>query len=83
MTWENLTADADALRETLGFERWAALGHSFGGFVAPEYALPGPTPRAHATQASPLRVAGQPIWPSPEIRTCLRVFYDSPIAEHS
>ncbi len=39
MTWENLTADADALRETLGFERWAVLGHSFGGHVALEYAL--------------------------------------------
>jgi proline iminopeptidase len=39
MTWENLTADADALRQELGFERWAVLGHSFGGHVALEYAL--------------------------------------------
>lgn len=39
MTWENLTADADALRQRLGFERWAVLGHSFGGHVALEYAL--------------------------------------------
>ena len=39
MTWDNLTADADALRERLGFERWAVLGHSFGGCVALEYAL--------------------------------------------
>jgi proline-specific peptidase len=39
MTWENLTADAEALRERLGFERWAVLGHSFGGQVALEYAL--------------------------------------------
>ncbi|HJT63611.1 MAG TPA: alpha/beta hydrolase [Candidatus Limnocylindria bacterium] len=39
MTWENLTADADALREKLGFERWAVLGHSFGGHVALEYVL--------------------------------------------
>ncbi|HEU4671275.1 MAG TPA: alpha/beta hydrolase, partial [Candidatus Limnocylindrales bacterium] len=39
MTWANLTADADALREQLGFERWAVLGHSFGGHVALEYAL--------------------------------------------
>jgi pimeloyl-ACP methyl ester carboxylesterase len=39
MTWENLCADADALREELGFDRWAVLGHSFGGNVALEYAL--------------------------------------------
>ncbi|MFO7532732.1 MAG: alpha/beta hydrolase [Candidatus Limnocylindrales bacterium] len=39
MTFENLTADADALREELGFERWAVLGHSFGGHVALEYVL--------------------------------------------
>lgn len=39
MTWENLTADADALRESLGFERWSVLGHSFGGHVALEYVL--------------------------------------------
>src|SRR5512146_98121 len=34
MTWDNLTGDADALRERLGFDRWAVLGHSFGGHVA-------------------------------------------------
>src|SRR5512144_2699635 len=39
MTWDNLTADADALRERLGFERWSVLGHSFGGHVALEYVL--------------------------------------------
>jgi proline iminopeptidase len=39
MTWRNLTADADALRQHLGFDRWAVLGHSFGGNVALEYAL--------------------------------------------
>lgn len=39
MTWENLTADADALRARLGFAKWAVLGHSFGGHVALEYAL--------------------------------------------
>jgi proline iminopeptidase len=39
MTWENLTADAEALRQTLGFEQWAVLGHSFGGNVALEYVL--------------------------------------------
>jgi pimeloyl-ACP methyl ester carboxylesterase len=39
MTMENLTADADALRQALGFEKWVVLGHSFGGYVALEYAL--------------------------------------------
>lgn len=39
LTWENLTADADALREKLGFAKWVVLGHSFGGYVALEYAL--------------------------------------------
>ena len=39
MTWENLTADADGLRQMLGFDRWSVLGHSFGGNVALEYAL--------------------------------------------
>ncbi|MBK6762086.1 MAG: alpha/beta hydrolase [Micrococcales bacterium] len=39
MTWGNLTADAEALREHLGFEKWSVLGHSFGGQVALEYTL--------------------------------------------
>jgi proline iminopeptidase len=47
ITWENLTADADALREQLGFERWAVLGHSFGGHVAIEYALRYPDRLSH------------------------------------
>lgn len=47
MTWENLTADADALREKLGFEKWAVLGHSFGGHVALEYALRYPDSLSH------------------------------------
>jgi proline iminopeptidase len=47
MTWENLTADADALRRTLGFAQWAVLGHSFGGMVALEYALRYPQSLSH------------------------------------
>jgi proline iminopeptidase len=47
MTWENLTTDADALREKLGFQRWAVLGHSFGGQVALEYALRYPDSLSH------------------------------------
>ncbi len=47
MTMENLTADADALRQALGFEKWAVLGHSFGGMVALEYALRYPQNLSH------------------------------------
>ncbi len=47
MTFENLTADADALRQMLGFDKWAVLGHSFGGNVALEYALRYPQSLSH------------------------------------
>jgi pimeloyl-ACP methyl ester carboxylesterase len=47
MTWENLTADAEALRQALGIHRWAVLGHSFGGMVALEYALRFPQSVSH------------------------------------
>lgn len=47
MTWENLTADAEALRRDLGFDTWAVLGHSFGGKVALEYALRYPQSLSH------------------------------------
>jgi proline iminopeptidase len=47
MTWDNLTADAEALRQMLGFDKWAVLGHSFGGTVALEYALRYPHSVSH------------------------------------
>lgn len=47
MTWDNLTADAEALRDYLGFEKWAVLGHSFGGHVALEYTLRYPDRVSH------------------------------------
>jgi proline iminopeptidase len=47
MTWDNLTADADVLRQKLGFDKWAVLGHSFGGHVALEYALRYPDSLSH------------------------------------
>src|SRR5512137_1150350 len=47
MTMENLTADADALRQALGFDKWVVLGHSFGGNVALEYALRYPQHTSH------------------------------------
>jgi proline iminopeptidase len=60
MTWENLTADADALRQKLGLDRWAVLGHSFGGQVALEYALRYPASLAHLVL---LDTGGDSWWP--------------------
>jgi proline iminopeptidase len=60
MTWENLTADADVLRQRLGFERWAVLGHSFGGHVALEYALRYPDSVSHLVL---LDSGGDSWWP--------------------
>lgn len=59
MTFDNLTADAEALREELGFERWAVLGHSFGGHVALEYALRYPGSLSHLVL---LDTAGEARW---------------------
>ncbi|WP_405063604.1 alpha/beta hydrolase [Kribbella sp. NBC_01505] len=38
----DLIADFEALRETLGRERWSILGHSFGGRLALRYAVAHP-----------------------------------------
>jgi pimeloyl-ACP methyl ester carboxylesterase len=42
-----LSPQTDALRQKLGFEKWAVLGHSFGGHVALEYALRYPDSLSH------------------------------------
>jgi proline iminopeptidase len=47
LTWENLTQDAEALRERLGIGQWAVLGHAFGGMIALEYALRFPKSLTH------------------------------------
>lgn len=60
MTWENLTADADALRQLLGFDRWSVLGHSFGGHVALEYALRYP---GRVSQLLLFDTSGDAWWP--------------------
>jgi len=39
LTYEQYAADANALREHLGFEKVAVIGHSAGGFVALKYAI--------------------------------------------
>lgn len=67
MTWENLTADADALRQRLGFEKWAVLGHSFGGKVALEYALRYPESLSHLIL---LDASGDSWWDQETRRSC-------------
>ena len=47
ITHAQLVADLDALRAHLGVERWAVLGHSFGGTVALQYALAHPARLTH------------------------------------
>ena len=37
-TFATLSADLEELREELGLERWTVLGHSFGSYVALDYA---------------------------------------------
>ncbi len=38
LTFDRFVADADALREHLGLEKIVLIGHSYGGFIAQEYA---------------------------------------------
>jgi proline iminopeptidase len=39
VTEDDLVADFEAVREALGIERWAILGHSYGGRLALRYAV--------------------------------------------
>lgn len=36
---DDLVEDCEVLRQKLGIEKWALLGHSFGGYIAVKYAL--------------------------------------------
>ncbi len=47
LTFDTFCADLEALRQHLGIERWAALGNSYGGFIALEYALRYPERISH------------------------------------
>ena len=47
LTFPQFCDDADALREHLGYERVAVMGHSYGGFIALEYALRYPGRLSH------------------------------------
>jgi proline-specific peptidase len=75
MTWENLTADADALRQRLGFDKWAVLGHSFGGHVALEYALRYPDHLSHLVL---LDTGGDSHWAQQNAADLLAIRGESP-----
>jgi proline iminopeptidase len=47
LTLAQFAADADALRAHLGSDKVSVLGHSYGGFIALEYALRCPTHLSH------------------------------------
>ncbi len=47
MTHAQFAADADALAQHLGFEKVAVIGHSYGGFIALEFALRHPNRISH------------------------------------
>lgn len=47
LTHEQFCSDAEALRHHLGFSRVAVLGHSYGGFLALEYAVRHPQRVSH------------------------------------
>ena len=59
MNWANLTADAEAIRQHFGIDKWAVLGHSFGGMVALEYAIRYP---AKLTHLALLDTGGDSVW---------------------
>lgn len=47
MTHVQFAADTDALANHLGFDKMAVIGHSYGGFIALEFALRYPQRLSH------------------------------------
>lgn len=52
-TLNDLVEDTEALRQALGIERWAVIGHSFGGFLGLHYALAYPRSVSHLILENP------------------------------
>ncbi len=85
VTIPQLAADVEALREHLGLERIGVLGHSYGGFVALEYATTYPnrvshlvledtSPGAFEPTSGELAERADPSWVTPEIQAAFAVF---------
>jgi len=84
ITIPQLAADVEALREHLGHDRIGVCGHSYGGFVALEYATTYPDRCSHLVLAdtSPgafeptpeeLSERGDDSWVTPEVRAALEL----------
>jgi proline iminopeptidase len=89
ITIPQLAADVDAFREALGLEKVAVMGHSYGGFVALEYATRYPDRASHviALSTSPgvfeptdeeLSERADPSWITPEVQAGLDFFAQGP-----
>jgi proline iminopeptidase len=85
ITIPQLAADVDALRDHLGHERIGVLGHSYGGFVALEYATTYPdrvshlvcedtSPGAFEPTEAELAERADPSWITPEIQAGFEYF---------
>ena len=72
-TW---ATDAHDLAESLGLSRFALLGHSYGGFLALEYAIRWPESLTHlilvATSAGPIPVRAASVSTDAELREYFR-----------
>jgi len=89
ITIRQLADDVDALREALGLERVAVLGHSYGGFVALQYATKHPERISHlicvdtspgAFEPTPDEFAERPdpSWITPEVEAAMAVYSAGP-----
>jgi proline iminopeptidase len=93
ITIPQLAADVDALREHLGHERIALLGHSYGGFVALEYATTYPdrvshlvledtSPGAFEPTDAELAERADPSWVTPEVQAAFEAFGSTTASGH-
>jgi proline iminopeptidase len=85
VTIPQLADDVEALRAHLGLDRIGVLGHSYGGFVALEYATRFPervshlvavdtSPGAFEPTAEELAERADPSWITPEIEKAMSLF---------
>jgi proline iminopeptidase len=91
ITIPQLAVDADAMREQLGLHRVAMMGHSYGGFIALEYAVTYPDRLSHLIllDTSPgvfeptpeeLGERADPSWVTQEITDAFAAMAERPLA---